>query len=208
MKNTLGLFLGTLLLCFLPACGNDGTVNVLMVTQEGNIEFELYEDKAPVTVENFLKYVDAGHYNNVTFYRVVRDDNQTQNNIKIDVVQGGLGMDEGAKYFPPISHETTKYTGVRHVAGAISMSRFEPGTAASEFFITVTAQPELDYGGKRYPDGQGFAAFGKIINGLDVVQHIQMLPTDMPKEGENLEYISGQILLQPVKILSIKRLEN
>ncbi len=208
MRNTLKLFIGTLLLGLLTACGSDGTVNILMVTEEGNVELELYEDKAPITVENFLKYVDAGHYTDASFYRVVRQDNQTQNDIKIEVIQGGLGMDEGAKYFPPIPHETTDQTGVRHVAGAISIARFEPGTAASEFFITVTDQPELDFGGKRYPDGQGFAAFGKITSGLDIVQKIQQLPTDMPKEGEPLEYISGQILTEPVMILSVRRLDD
>ncbi|MEX0298611.1 MAG: peptidylprolyl isomerase [Kordiimonas sp.] len=206
MLNRTKLLLSMLFLGVLTACGSDKTVNIEMLTDAGAIQFELYEEKAPITVGNFLRYVDAGYYDGASFYRVVRQDNQMQNAVKIDVIQGGLGMDNSTKYFPAIPHETTEQTGVKHVVGAISMGRLEPGTADSEFFITVTSQPELDFGGKRYPDGQGFAAFGKITQGLGVVQKIQMLPTDMPKEGKALEYTSGQLLLEPVRILSVKRL--
>ncbi len=206
MLKTIKLLLGMLFISTLTACGNDKTVNVEMVTDAGAMQFELYEGKAPITVSNFLRYVDAGHYDGASFYRVVRQDNQVQNSVKIEVIQGGLGMDNKTKYFPAIPHETTEQTEVHHVAGAISMGRLEPGTADSEFFITVTSQPELDFGGQRYPDGQGFAAFGKITAGLEVVQQIQSLPTDMPKEGKALEYTSGQLLLEPVRIISVKRL--
>lgn len=208
MKNTLKVLIGILFFVALAACDGGKIVDILMVTDKGPIRLELYADKAPVTTENFLKYVDAGHYDGTSFYRVVRQDNQAQNDIKIEVIQGGLGMDEGAKLFPAILHETTEQTGVRHVAGAISLGRFEPGTAGSEFFITVTDQPELDYGGKRYPDGQGFAVFGKVTKGLSIVREIQRLPTDMPAGGEALEYTSGQMLLEPVKIISLRRLSE
>jgi peptidyl-prolyl cis-trans isomerase A (cyclophilin A) len=180
---------------------------VLIETDAGAITLELYQDAAPVTVNHFLRYVDGNHYSRGAFYRVVRLNNQAQNPVKIEVIQGGLGMDAGTPPFKPIAHESTRATGVRHTAGVISMARLEPGSASSEFFICVTDQPELDYGGHRNPDGQGFAAFGKVIEGLEVVRRIQQLKTDTPAPGQ-LEYTSGQMLLEPVRIRGIKRLDS
>ena len=181
-------------------------VALSMDTAFGVVRIEVYPEKAPVTAANFLRYVDAGRYDRASFYRVVRMDNQAQNNIKIEVIQGGLGMEAEGR-FPDIAHETTEATGLKHVDGAISMGRLAPGTASSEFFICIGDQPDLDYGGKRYPDGQGFAAFGKVISGMDIVRKIHNGKTDRPPPGARLEYTSGQSLVEPVLIKSIRRVE-
>jgi peptidyl-prolyl cis-trans isomerase A (cyclophilin A) len=165
---------------------------VTIKTEYGDIVVELYAGKAPVTVSNFLKYVDSKLYMNTSFYRVVRMDNQLRDSIKIEVIQGGRRNEEN-KGFPAIRHETTSETGIRHLNGVISMARSAPGTATSEFFICVGDQPDLDFGGKRNKDGQGFAAFGKVIEGMDVVAQIHSLKAP------------GQYLENPVKILSIER---
>lgn len=173
---------------------------VLIQTELGNIHIELYPAQAPLTVANFLRYVDQGRYPGASFYRVVRLDNQAQSPVKIEVVQGGLGMDEHPGKLPPIPHETTAVTGLKHLDGTLSMARLEPGSAASEFFICVGDQPELDFGGRRYADGQGFAAFGRVIEGMEVVRAIQQRPS-----GGDRPPVQGQWLLEPVKILSVKR---
>jgi peptidyl-prolyl cis-trans isomerase A (cyclophilin A) len=134
---------------------------------------------------------------------VVRMDNQEQNNIKIEVIQGGMQLEDEDLPFEAITHESTQATGIKHLDGVISMARGAPGTAASEFFICVNGQPELDFGGQRNPDELGFAAFGKVVDGMDVVRAIQAMDTDTP-QGE-LEYTSGQILLEPVVIYEISR---
>ena len=195
------------LLALLATADAAETINVVMSTSAGDVEMELYPDAAPVTVANFLVYVDGNHYRNASFYRVVRMDNQAQNNINIEVIQGGLGDAELDPAIDPIAHETTETTGIDHKDGVISMARLEPGTATSEFFICVNDQPQLDFGGQRNPDGQGFAAFGKVVIGMDVVRKIQSMDTDVPPDGE-LEYTSGQILIDPVVIYGIKRASN
>ena len=193
-----------LLLSIIATAGTTETVTVVMSTSAGAVVIELYPDAAPVTVANFLEHVDAGHYRNSFIYRVVRMDNQAQNNIRIEVIQGGLGDAEEDFAFDPIAHETTESTGILHTDGVISMARLEPGSATSEFFICVNDQPDLDFGGQRNPDGQGFAAFGKIVKGMNVVREIQNMNTDPPPEGE-LEYTSGQMLVDPVTIFGISR---
>ncbi len=186
------------LVAVLASCTQNHNPRVLISTELGDIEAELYLDKAPVTAANFMKYVDSGKYNNgeACFYRVVRMDNQPDKKIKIEVVQGGYGEDSLIKkyQFTPIRHETTKETGVLHKDGVLSMARNGPGTASSEFFICVGNQPELDFGGRRNPDMQGFAAFGKVTKGMDVVREIQKL-----KDNE-------QYLEKPIKIISITRI--
>jgi peptidyl-prolyl cis-trans isomerase A (cyclophilin A) len=182
----------------------DQTVNVVMETTAGDILLELYPDAAPLTVANFLRHIDNHHYDGSSFYRTVRMDNQAQNKVLIEVIQGGLGMDDKQSVFDPIEHESTQETGIQHVDGAISMARLDPGSASSEFFICINDQPELDYGGQRNPDGQGFAAFGKVTQGMETVRAIQAMETLTP-EGTELEYTSGQILVEPVKILTIRR---
>ena len=147
---------------------------IVIQTELGDIKVELYEKEAPVTVANFLSYVDSSAFTNSTFYRTVTPDNQPNNDVKIEVIQGGLYEED--RMFPPIEHESTDKTGILHKNGVISMARNEPGTATSEFFICVGDQPELDFGGKRNPDGQGFAAFGKVIDGMGVVKRIHNWP--------------------------------
>ena len=156
--------------------GGNNNPLVLIETELGDIKVEIYADKAPLTAANFLKYVDEHRYDDACFYRIVTMDNQPDNNIKIEVIQGGILTDPESTPFEPIPHETTEKTGILHKHGTISMARLEPGTASSEFFICVNDQPELDFGGRRNPDGQGFAAFGKVIQGMDVVLAIHRQP--------------------------------
>ena len=149
------------------------TTRCLIQTSSGNIIVELYPDKAPVTVANFLKYVDARLYDSSSFFRAVTMANQPNNAVKIEVIQGGNV--DSLKQFPPIPMETTLQTGLRHLDGTISMARSTPASATCSFFICINDQPSLDVGGKRNPDGQGFAAFGKVISGMEVVRKIQQL---------------------------------
>ncbi|MDR1562349.1 MAG: peptidylprolyl isomerase [Dysgonamonadaceae bacterium] len=153
------------------SCGNKQLPKVTIKTQFGVITAEIYTDKAPVTAGNFLKLVNEGAYNtgDAKFYRTVRPDNQS-NTVKIEVIQGGLNDRD---VFPAIIHETTRLTGIKHLDGTLSMARSEPGTASSEFFICIGEQPELDFDGNRNPDKQGFAAFGRVIDGMDAVRMIQ-----------------------------------
>ena len=148
---------------------------IIIETPIGQITAELYRKKAPVTVSNFLSYVNQNRYGDCHFYRVVHLKNQPNNNIRIEAIQGGLGFDKHPLELQPIAHETTNITGLLHKNGTISMARLDPGTASSEFFICINDQPELDYDGKRNPDGQGFAAFGQVIKGMQVVKNIQNL---------------------------------
>lgn len=153
---------------------------IVIETELGDIHVEIYEEKVSITALNFLRYVDGGHFKGGSFYRTVTMDNQPNNDVKIEVIQGGRNLDMDG--FESIEHETTDRTGVLHKDGVISMARNQPGSATSEFFICVGDQPELDFGGKRNPDGQGFAAFGKVVKGMDVVRKIHMQPV----EGQRL----------------------
>jgi peptidyl-prolyl cis-trans isomerase A (cyclophilin A) len=165
---------------------------IIISTGLGDIYACLDLKRAPVTSGNFLRYVDAGLFESACFYRVVRMDNQPQNRVKIEVIQGGR-YEKEKNGFSSINHETTQMTGIRHRNGTISMARDKPGSATSEFFICIGNQPELDFGGKRNPDGQGFAAFGKIVKGMDVVRKIHAIRA------------AGQYLEKPVPILKISR---
>ncbi len=167
---------------------------VCIRTEVGDIVVELHPLRAPVTVANFLRYVDENRFAGARFYRVVRMDNQPGNEFKIEVIQGGLKDDEHPQKLPTIPHETTMQTGIRHEDGVISMARNEPGTADAEFFICIGDQPELDFGGRRNPDGQGFAAFGRVVDGMDVVRKIQSLSA------------KGQYLVEEVAILGVWRI--
>jgi len=157
-----------------------------METPLGNIVLEIYPDKAPISANNFLRYVDEGRFEGAHFYRVVHMENQPDNKVRIEVIQGGLGFGDSDQRLPEIKHETTEEIGLKHLNGTLSMARNEPGTASSEFFICVRDQPELDFGGKRNPDGQGFSAFGQVVEGMDVVHKIQQSPE------------KGQMLLETV----------
>ena len=186
------------------ACVFAKPIKVKLATSEGAIRFELYPDKAPVTVANFLKYIDGGHFEGGSFYRVVHLGNQAQNMIEIEVIQGGLSGVEDAQSFDPIALERTNATRLKHRDGTLSMARGDPDSGTSEFFVCVNEQPSLDFGGKRNPDGQGFAAFGRVIHGMEIVRRIQRMKTDTPNP-EKLEYTSGQSLLEPVRFLSFER---
>ncbi|MDB4303337.1 peptidylprolyl isomerase [Desulfosarcina sp.] len=152
--------------------------HVLIITEIGTIEVEIYTDKAPVTADNFLRYVKERRFKGATFYRTVRMNNQPDSKIKIEVVQGGLFEDEHPAMLAPIIHESTELSGIKHTNGVISMARFGPGTATSEFFICVGDQPSLDQGGGRNPDGIGFATFGKVVDGMEVIEAIHQSPAD------------------------------
>lgn len=168
-------------------------VKVRIATNLGEIEVELVAGKAPKTVENFLKYVDAKHFDGGRVHRTVTPNNQPDNKVKIEVVQAGVNPDFAKKDFAPIKLERTKDTGLLHMDGTISMARDGPDTATSDFFICIGDQPELDFGGKRNPDGQGFAAFGKVVKGMDVVKKIQQAKAD------------GQVLAPAITIKTIER---
>jgi peptidyl-prolyl cis-trans isomerase A (cyclophilin A) len=180
---------------------DEATVRTIMSTDMGDVEIELFVDKAPISATNFLQLVDGGHLDGGTFYRVVNYAND-KGSPKIEVIQGGLNTDEGP--FPPIDHETTEQTGILHIDGVISMARGDVGTATTEFFIVIGEQPALDYGEVRNPDEQGFAAFGKVVSGMDVIRAINASPADGPSESD---YTKGQILTEPVRIISVKRVE-
>ncbi len=170
-----------------------------MTTSQGDIEVDLYVNKAPITAGNFLKLVEGEHLDGGSFYRVVTYENDN-GNPRIEVIQGGLGDEESP--LPPIDHETTEQTDILHKDGVISMARGNVGTASSEFFICVGDQPGLDYGNSRNPDEQGFAAFGQVVSGKDVVNRIHRLPADGASDSD---YTRGQILTEPVVIISVRR---
>jgi peptidyl-prolyl cis-trans isomerase A (cyclophilin A) len=165
---------------------------VIIETDLGNIEVEIDTVHAPHTAANFLRYVDLGFYRFGRFHRTVRADNQPDSKVKIVVVQAGLDSLR-VKDFPPIKLERTSVTKLQHKDGTISMARDGPDTGTSDFFICVGDQPALDYGGKRNPDGQGFAAFGRVVLGMDVVRRINAAPA------------KGQTLRPAVPIRNIVR---
>jgi len=168
--------------------------HVVVQTGLGDIEIEVDTAHAPGTAANFLKYVDARHYDGGTWHRTVKMDNQPDNQIKIEVIQAGVNPDRAKDGFPPIPLERTNKTGLLHKDGAVSMARGAADSATSGFFICINDQPSLDFGGMRNADGQGFAAFGRVVRGMDVVRRIQQAP--------NTE---AQKLTPPIKILAVTR---
>jgi peptidyl-prolyl cis-trans isomerase A (cyclophilin A) len=164
---------------------------VVLTTPIGQIEVELYTQQAPITCANFLRYVQEDRYNQATFYRVVRLDNQPHSEVKIEVIQGGLGMADHPLKLPPIPQETTQITGLKHLDGSISMGRIAPDSAHSEFFICINDQPELDFDGRRNPDGQGFAAFGKVVRGMEVARQIQQGATHDQQLNEPVPFTAA-----------------
>jgi peptidyl-prolyl cis-trans isomerase A (cyclophilin A) len=168
-------------------------VAVAIETSRGAIEVVLNLRAAPITTTNFLDYVDRGLYDAGHFHRTVTGTNQPNDSVLIEVIQGGFGPDRQGEAGAPIPLERTSDTGIRHVDGAISMARRTPDSAVSDFFICIGEQPELDFGGHRNPDGQGFAAFGQVTAGMDIVRAIQTSPHE------------GQRLTPPVPIRRIRR---
>jgi peptidyl-prolyl cis-trans isomerase A (cyclophilin A) len=166
---------------------------VIIETSKGNIVVELDPAHAPITTANFLRYIDRGDFTGGKFHRTVTMANQPDKKVKIEVIQGGVNPALEKNSFPPIKLERTNKSGLLHKDGTISMARDGADTATSDFFICIGDQPELDFRGKRNPDGQGFAAFGHVLKGMDVVREIQKSPA------------KDQTLDPPITIISIKR---
>lgn len=172
---------------------NNGVVTVRIETSLGNITAEIDSAHAPVSAANFLRYVDSAAYNGGRFHRTVTPDNQPRDSVRIEVIQGGANPSRVGSRFAPIPLETTTSTGLLHRNGTLSMARSGPNTATSDFFICIGDQPSLDFGGHRNPDGQGFAAFGRVTQGMDIVKAIQKQPAN------------AQSLTPPIEIIRIER---
>lgn len=157
-------------------------------TTLGEIEVELYATQAPVSVTNFLRYVLEGFFRDGEFFRTVTTNNQPTDDVKIQVIQARGVASRQDELFAPIPLERTRDTGIKHLDGTISMARGGPDTAQDNFFICVGNQPELDFGGRRNPDGQGFAAFGRVVKGMEVIRKIHESPAN------------GQQLTPPIRI--------
>jgi peptidyl-prolyl cis-trans isomerase A (cyclophilin A) len=168
-----------------------GIIHVVIETERGDIRVALDSARAPISVANFLRYVDAGAYAGGRFHRTVTLSNQPTDSVRIEVIQGGRAPNQPG--FPAIPLERTNVTGLRHRDGALSMARAGPNSATSDFFICIGEQPALDFGGARNRDGQGFAAFGWVTEGMDVVRAIQSSPAE------------GQRLTPPVVIKGVRR---
>ncbi len=173
---------------------------VALTTAKGVIMLTLAADKAPVTAANFLRYVDAGRLDGSSFYRAVR----SQGAPGVGLIEGGLQNAPG-KLFPPIAHEPTTLTGLSHLDGTISMARYAPGTATADFFICAGPAPYLDAHPGAPGDNAGYAAFGQVSAGMDVVRAIMALPTNGVARNPAMQ---GQILSPPVAILSAHRAEG
>jgi peptidyl-prolyl cis-trans isomerase A (cyclophilin A) len=194
MRILIGQLLSVFFLCMLTACNDTQALpKVALETAYGDIIVEVNTQAAPVSAADFLLYVERGWFDGAGFYRVVRPDNDNGSPI-ISVIQGGLLED--AEAHAPIAHEPTSQTGLKHLDGTLSLARGDVGTgSASAFFICIGAQPSLDEGGMRNRDGAGFAAFGQVIEGMDVVRAILALKADAKTDDA---YVAGQILADPV----------
>jgi peptidyl-prolyl cis-trans isomerase A (cyclophilin A) len=168
---------------------------VKMHTPQGDIVLELYADKAPITVKNFLHYVDTRRLDGATFYRSSTPPGDKT--FDYGILQGGLQGDP-KKVFPPIAHESTAKTGLSHTDGTISMTRYAPGTATADFSICVGDQTYLD----ATPKDPGYAAFGRVVEGMDVVKKLLAQPRD-PNKGVGV--MKGEMLAKPVPILTVRR---
>nr|WP_171905751.1 peptidylprolyl isomerase [Sphingobium phenoxybenzoativorans] len=198
-------FLALLLASPLPVLAQDAQpaaarpeaalIRVVLQTSEGAITLALDPVRAPITTANFLKYVDSKKLDGITFYRAMKF------SAGEGLIQGGARGDP-ARLFPPIAHEPTSQTGISHTAGVISMARYAPGSATSDFFITASPMPSLDANPSGEGDNAGFAAFGHVVEGMDVVQRILDAPTS-PTEGEGV--IKGQMLEPKIAIVAARR---
>jgi peptidyl-prolyl cis-trans isomerase A (cyclophilin A) len=190
------LLLVAALLTALPVAAAETPIYTRVETELGAFVIAVDPARAPITVANYLDYVDAKLLDNGKVYRIVTPANQTpETKHKIEVVQWGRFQDDKQPApRPPIAHETTAVTGLKHRNGTVSMARVAPGSASGEFFICIGDQPELDFGGGRNPDGQGFAAFGQVVAGGDVVRAIY-------GKAEAQQYIK-----QPIAVRTVRRL--
>ncbi len=198
--TTLVIFLSLLVGCNLDSSkAEDSQVAVVLTTSLGDIEVVVYPEKAPLSAGDFLNYVDRGLYQGAAFYRVIRPDNDKGSPI-IEAIQGGLLTET-----PPtatIAHESTQQTGIKHLDGTVSLARRDVGSGtAAAFFIIIGDQPSMDFGGSRNADKQGFAAFGRVVKGMEVVRAIQQI-RDSSDVGP---FIKGQMLSNPIVIESAKR---
>ena len=187
-----------------------GSVIVVLETEKGRIEIEVDTTRAPNTAANFLKYVDGGLYDGGVFHRAVRPDTEIRPDVPIQVIQARRVTDRTRPSFPPIPLERTNVTGLKHVDGAVSMARTTADTATNEFFICIGDQPLLDFGGKRNDDGQGFAAFGRVVAGMDVVKAIHASPVApaRPRGGGPPAAgtpVNSQTLMPAIRILKAAR---
>lgn len=180
----------------------EGTVRVRVQTELGDIVLELDPKRAPATTANFLRYVDGKHYDGGVFHRTVTMDNQPESPVKIEVIQAGVNTGFAKQGFSPIALERTTATGIAHKDGVVSMARSTPDSATSGWFICINDQPSLDFGGARNPDGQGFAAFGRVVSGMDVARKIQRSPSSANRTTNT----EAQRLTPPIRILEVARL--
>ena len=164
---------------------------VQMETSAGRIVIEVETIKAPITAANFLRYVDEHRFDGMSFYRAMKSGPGT------GLVQGGANNDP-ERVLPPIAHEPTTVTGLSHVDGAVSMARYAPGTATGDFFVSVGPTPSYDAGRSFSIDADGFAVFGRVIEGMEVVRAILDAPTS-PTEGEG--FMRGQMLEPKITIV-------
>ena len=193
MKTCLALVLSAVVAATALVSTQSKTVRVRVQTELGDFVLEVDPVKAPNTTANFLKYVDGGHYDGGVFHRTVKMDNQPESTVKIEVIQAGVNPARAKEGFPAIALERTSVTTLRHGDGTLSMARGGPDSATDQFFITIGPQPDLDFGGRRNRDGQGFAAFGRVTSGMEVVRAIQSGAA------------TGQSLTVPVTIVRIIR---
>jgi peptidyl-prolyl cis-trans isomerase A (cyclophilin A) len=170
-------------------------VKVVMHTALGDIHLDIEKGRAPITAGNFLRYVDQKRFDNIVFYRAMKLDEEG----KYGLVQGGLRGDP-KRVYPAIAHEPAATTGLSHVNGAISMAQAKPGTATADFFIIIGDLVSLD--GKNTPEDPGYAVFGRVTEGMDVVKAIMVLPRS-ETAGEGV--MQGQMLSEPVKVLTVRR---
>lgn len=177
------------------------SVQVVLTTELGPITIELDHKHAPITTENFVAYVDQKRFDGTTFYRALR---LPWGDAPNGLVQGGTSNDP-KRILKPIAHEPTTQTGILHKAWTISMARYEPGTATGDFSIMIGDQPALDADPKASGDNLGYAAFGHVVGGQDVVLKIYNAPTD-PTKGEGA--MKGQIIAAPVKIITARRVTD
>lgn len=172
-------------------------VRVKLETGDGPIVLELYPDKAPITAGNFLRYVDGKRFDGATFYRASKVPNAPE----FGLIQGGVQNDP-ARVLKPIAHEPTTKTGLSHTDGVISMGRTKPGTATSDFFIVLGDMTYMDADPKQPGDNLGFAAFGKVVEGMDTARKILAEPTS---QTAGVGVMKGEMLAKPVKIISARR---
>ena len=180
-----------------PVWAQPARTRVRLETAKGVIVVELADDKAPITVANFLRYVDAGRMNSAVFYRASRAPGSTT----VGLIEAGVK--DPAKLFPPIAHESTLITGLRRLDGTLSMARFAPGTATSDFSVICGDAPYLDADPKLPGDNAGYAAFGRVTEGMDVARAILALPTTSSATAPGMQ---GEILDPPVRIISARRI--